>query len=61
MDGSTMLQWTARDGQLGNGRLGNGVMMDGSQHVAAFLLQIFQECLGQRRWQEILWTNFKEA
>jgi hypothetical protein len=42
MDGSTMLRWTARDGQLGNGRLGNGVMA-GSRHVAAFLLQIFQE------------------
>jgi hypothetical protein len=42
IDGSTMLRWTACDGQLGNGWLGNGVM-DGSQYVAAFLLQIFQE------------------
>ena len=44
-NGLAMERWTARrccdgqlgDGQLGNGWLGNGVM-DGSRHVAAFLL-----------------------
>jgi hypothetical protein len=42
MDGSAMERWTACNGRLGDGRLGGGSMY-GSQHIAAFLLQIFQD------------------